>query len=32
MTNCGTEAGWEFIRKGYKMFVGNLKEEAALKE
>jgi len=33
MTNCGKyEAGWEFIRKGYKIFVGNLKEEAAWKE
>jgi hypothetical protein len=27
----GNEAGWEFMRKGYKIVIGNLKEEAAWK-
>jgi hypothetical protein len=32
MSDCGNEAGWEFMRKGYKIVVGILKEDAAWKE
>jgi hypothetical protein len=28
----GNEAGWEFMGKGYKIVVGNPKEEAAWEE